>query len=171
MDGTEQHPTLTPSVTACLRALKAVDFELAYLALLTREGVKPLSRWEKPLGEGALAALGRMGLLVRQVSRTIQSGRDVTETVFCVSPAYAQIYAHAFAGRPIDKSPQTVRLEGFLFGYPPCCVRNYVKHPYAPNDLPDENRKILFHWACEGCAITPLLLPAYRQLSLAVESS
>ena len=40
-----------------LRTLKRIDFELAYLALLTVEGLKPLSRWEKPLGEESLDAL------------------------------------------------------------------------------------------------------------------
>lgn len=40
-----------------LRHLKTLDFELAYLALLTREGLKPLSRWEKPLDPSGLDAL------------------------------------------------------------------------------------------------------------------
>ncbi len=157
-------------VRECVQALKSVDFELAYLALLTWEGVKPLSRWEKPLGEDALALLDRIGLLTRSVRRTVKTGKQVVETVFSVSPAYLHIYEQNFAGQPVDKSAETVRLEGFLFGYPPCCVEQYTKQPYAPNDLPDESRRILFHWPCGNCRITPLVLPAYRKVYAAVEN-
>lgn len=162
------HPS--PQVLACIRALKTVDFELAYLALLTWEGLKPLSRWEKPLGEDVPPLLARMGLLARTVQRTVQTGTHVTETVFSLLPACVSLYEQSFAGRPVDKSAETVRLEGFLFGYPPCCVEQYVREPYAPNDLPDESRRILFHWPCPNCRITPLLLPDYRKAYRAVES-
>ena len=37
--------------------LKQIDFELAYLVLLTCQGLKPLSRWEKPLADNELASL------------------------------------------------------------------------------------------------------------------
>ncbi len=165
------HPACdSPQVRECIQSLKAIDFELAYLALLTWEGVKPLSRWERPLGEDGLALLGRMGLLARRVRRTVKTGKQVTETVFSISPAYVHIYEQRFANQPIDKSAETVRLEGFLFGYPPCCVEQYAKQPYAPNDLPDESRRILFHWPCANCRITPLVLPAYRKVHLAVEN-
>lgn len=165
------HPACDgPQVRESLQALKAIDFELAYLALLTLEGTKPLSRWEKPLGEEGQALLGRMGLLARSIRRTVKTGKQVIETVFSVSPAYAQIYEQRFANQPIDKSAETVRLEGFLFGYPPCCVEQYVREPYAPNDLPDESRQTLFHWPCPNCRITPLLLPAYEEAYRVVES-
>ena len=162
------HPS--PQVLACIRDLKAVDFELAYLALLTWEGLKPLSRWEKPLAGDGPALLARMGLLARTVQRTVQTGKQVTETVFSLLPAYVRLYEQSFAGRPVDKSAETVRLEGFLFGYPPCCVEQYAGQPYAPNDLPDESRRILFHWPCPNCRITPPLLPAYRKVYRIVEN-
>ncbi len=44
-----------------VRALKEIDFELAYLALLTCEGLKPLSRWEKPLDDNGLELLRQTG--------------------------------------------------------------------------------------------------------------
>lgn len=154
----------SPEVKSCVRALKEIDFELAYLALLTGEGLKPLSRWEKPLERRALASLQQLGLEVRQVQRTVKTGKDVVETIFGRGTGYVQLYEQRFAGRPVNKSTETQRFEGFLFGYPPCCIEQYIAKPYAPNGLPKDDQEILFHWACKDCAITPGLLPAYRSL-------
>lgn len=145
-------------------ALKEIDFELAYLALLTRDGLKPLSRWEKELDDGGLEALGQIGLLVKQVRRTTRMGKEVVETVFSRTPAYIQLYEQHFAGTPIDKSAQTQQFEGFLFGYPPCCVSQFISHPYAPNGLNTQQQEILFHWACKDCKITPLLTHSYASV-------
>jgi hypothetical protein len=147
-----------------LQALRGIDFELAYLALLTHEGLKPLSRWEKPLDESGLNLLQHMGLVTKQVRRTVKTGREVIETVFSRTRACVELYEQSFADTPIDKSSATQRVEGFLFGYPPCCIEQYVHKPYAPNDLADHDRQILFHWACPGCKITPVLLDAYRSI-------
>ena len=147
-----------------VRALKQIDFDLAYLALLTGEGTKPLSRWEKPLDTGGLGLLQQLGLLTKQIHRSVKTGKEIVETVFSRLPGYIQLYQERFADTPIDKSAETQRLEGFLFGYPACCVDAYIRRPYAPNGLPQQDQKILFHWACTNCKITPLLLPAYKML-------
>ena len=147
-----------------VRALKEIDFELAYLAILTREGLKPLSRWEKSLTGGDLELLQRTGLLTRQVRRTVKTGKEVVETIFSRTPAYIQLYEQAFGNTPIDKSAGTQQLEGFLFGYPPCCVNQYIRKAYAPNNLTQQQQKILFHWACRDCKITASLLPAYKRI-------
>ena len=147
-----------------LRSLKEIDFELAYLAILTREGIKPLSRWEKPLADKDLELLQRIGLLRKQVRRTVKSGKEFIETIFSRSEAYLRLYEQAFVNTPIDKSAPTQRLEGFCFGYPPCCVNQYIRKPYAPNNMPEKEQKILFHWACQDCKVTPLLLPAYKSV-------
>ena len=154
---------------AHLQALKEIDFELAYLAALTRDGLKPLSRWEKPLSEEGLDALQQIGLQTRLIRRTVQTGKHITEAIFGTFPEHLRMYATRFMGRPVDKSAATVRIEGFLFGYPPCCIEQYVEQPYAPGDLPEQAQKLLFHWACKNCAITPLLLPAYQQLHRLIE--
>lgn len=154
----------SPEFQRSLRALKEIDFELAYLAVLTREGLKPLSRWEKSLTDGDLKLLQRTGLLTRQVRRTVKTGKEVVETIFSRTPAYIQLYEQAFDNTPIDKSPQIQRFEGFLFGYPPCCVNQYIRKPYAPNNLTEQEQKILFHWACRDCKVTPALLPAYKSV-------
>ena len=60
----------SPEAKECVQALKEVDFELAFLALLTCDGLKPLSRWEKSLNEAELGLLGKMGLLTKQIRRT-----------------------------------------------------------------------------------------------------
>ena len=147
-----------------LRALKEIDFELAYLAVLTREGLKPLSRWEKILAGSDLELLQRINLLTRQVRRTVKTGKEVIETIFSRTPAYIQLYKQTFGNTPIDKSARTQRFEGFLFGYPPCCVNHFIHKPYAPNNLTQQQQEILFHWTCRDCKITPLLLPAYKSI-------
>ena len=157
----DPHPD-SSELQGSLRALKEIDFELAYLAVLTREGLKPLSRWEKSLTDGHLGLLQRTGLITKQVRRTVKTGREVVETIFSRTPAYIQLYERAFGNTPIDKSPQTQRFEGFLFGYPPCCVNQYIRKPYAPNNLTEQEQKILFHWACRDCKVTPALLPTYK---------
>ncbi len=153
----------------CVKALEKIDIELAYLAVLTREGLKPLSRWEKPLDDHGLGLLQRMGLLTKQIRRTVKTGKVVSETIFSVSAGYIQLYEKRFADKPIDKSAQTQRFEGFLFGFPPCCVDEYIRHPYIKNTLAPQQQKILFHWACKDCKITPTLLPAYRRIHEYVE--
>jgi len=151
-------------IKSSVRALKEIDFELAYLTLLTCDGLKPLSRWEKPLTDDGLELLRQTGLLTKQIRRTVKTGKEVIETIFSRLPAYILLYEQRFGNRPIDKSAQTQRFEGFLFGYPPCCVNEYIRKPYAPNNLGAEERKILFHWACRDCKITPMLLDAYKSI-------
>jgi hypothetical protein len=152
-----------------LRLLKHVDIDLAYLTLLTREGLKPLSRWEKPLEESAQEALRRLGLCVERIPRRLRSGKRFEETIFARNPAHLQIYAEHFRDRPVDKSAETVRIEGFLFGYPPCCIAQYIKQPYAPHDFPMERQQVLFHWSCKGCEITPSLVPHYERIHHLIE--
>jgi hypothetical protein len=161
----------SPKIKSCIKRLKQIDFELAYLALLTREGLKPLSRWEKPLDDHGLKLLQQIGLLTKQIRRTVKTGKKVTETIFSVSPGYIQLYENRFADTPIDKSPATVRFEGFLFGFPPCCVDQFIRHPYIKNGLDPQLQKILFHWSCKDCNITPTLLPPYRRIHDHVQNS
>ena len=151
-------------VKKCVRYLKEIDFELAYLALLTCEGLKPLSRWEKPLDDNGLELLRQTGLLTKRIRRTVKTGKEIVETIFSRSPAYIWLYEQLFGNKPIDKSAQTRQLEGFLFGYPPCCVNEYIHKPYAPNKIGTEEQKILFHWACGDCTITPVMLGAYKSI-------
>jgi hypothetical protein len=149
--------------------LKEIDFELAYLALLTCEGLKPLSRWEKPLDGGGLELLKQMGLHTKEIPRTVKTGKIVSETIFSKTPGYIQLYEKQFSGKPIDKSAATTRFEGFLFGFPPCCVDEYIRRPYAANGLAAEEQKILFYWACKDCKITETLLQGYRRIHEYVE--
>ncbi len=163
--GSVWHPSQDEgNLESVLRALKAIDFELAYLALLTCEGLKPLSRWEKPIDEDGLELLHRIGLLTAQTRRKVKSGDEVVETIFSRSQACIGLYEQRFVNTSIDKSTQTQRFEGFLFGYPPCCIEQYIRHPYSRNDLQEKDQKILFHWACNNCIVTSLLLKAYKKV-------
>ena len=71
-----------------LAALKQIDFELAYLALLTLDGIKPLSRWEKFLEDNELQLLKEIKLLSKRITRTVKTGREVQENIFSCYPAY-----------------------------------------------------------------------------------
>ena len=157
-------------VRHCLESLKEIDAELAYLAALTAQGLKPLSRWEKPLDDDALCLLGQLGLLTERIRRTVKTGKEVVETVFSKAQGYIDLYKQRFDDTPIDKSARTQRFEGFLFGHPPCCIEQYIRQPYAPNSLPQDDQKILFHWACKDCQVTPTLLPAFRAIHEALNS-
>ena len=154
----------TAQVRQLVQNLKLVDEQLAYLAVLTREGIKPLSRWEKPLEEESRGWLEELNLQVREVPRTVKTGKVITETIFGTTPGYLQIYIRCFDGRPVDKSAQTQRIEGFLFGFPGCCVDRFIRQGYAENGLVREDQGILFHWACRDCSVTPILVPVYREI-------
>jgi hypothetical protein len=162
--------TLPGELKRPLSRLKEVDFELAYLALLTNKGLKPLSRWEKSLNDEQINLLRQMGLHVKRITRTVKTGRQVFETIFSRLQSYVHLYEERFQNTAIDKSAATVRFEGFLFGYPPCCTEEYVQHPYAPNDLSPDSQKIIFHWACKGCKVTPKLLEQYRNIHQALSA-
>jgi hypothetical protein len=162
-DHNERH-NYAPELQKILCALKKIDLELSYLVALTHEGLKPLSRWEKKLSKKNLELLQRTGLLTKQVRRTVKAGKEVVETIFSRAPVYIQLYEQAFGNTPIDKSARTQLFEGFLFGYPCCCVNHYIHKPYTPNNLTDQQQKILFHWACRDCKVTPSLLPAYKNI-------
>ncbi len=150
--------------------LKQIDFELAYLALLTREGLKPLSRWEKPLDNEEINSLEKMNLLTKRITRLVQSGNEADEIIFSRNQVYIDLYAKRFENTNIDKSPETQRFEGFLFGYPPCCIEKYILKPYAANNLDEKDRNILFHWACNNCTITQFLLNSYKKLFDLIEN-
>lgn len=162
----EQHPgdIKISGIEDSLSALKQIDFELAYLALLTREGLKPLSRWEKPLEDRELQLLEEIGLLTKRITRIVKTGSEVHENIFSRSPAYIDFYIKTFENKPVEKSPEIQRFEGFLFGYPPCCIEQYILKPYAANNLDEKDQKILFHWACNNCKITPILLDSYKKI-------
>ena len=147
-----------------LAALKEINFELAYLALLTREGLKPLSRWEKPLENNELELFKEINLPAKRITREVKSGNKVYEIIFSRSRAYLKLYEDKFQNTFIDKSPESQQFEGFLFGYPPCCIEKYILKPYTPNNLDEQDQKILFHWACHDCKITPLLLGPYKNI-------
>lgn len=144
--------------------LKSIEFDLLYLALLTKRQVKPLSRWEKKFGPSEIKALKSLGLKSRSIERRLESGRRIEELVFSKSDEPIEAYADAFERRRVDNSFDTALLEGKLFGYPECCVKSFATHGYLPNELASEDQEILFYWACPNCKVTPGLLPRYRSV-------
>lgn len=145
-----------------LRRLRQHDEDLAYLAQLTLGGLKPLSRYERRLTAEQRADLQALGLHWQANTRRTEQGGEVEETIFSRSQALVELYREAFAHSPLRLSRELGLLEGYLFGFPPCCVSAYLARPYAENGLGRDEQAILFHWACPGCSITPLLLPRYR---------
>lgn len=144
--------------------LSSLDFELAYLALLTKRKVKRMSRWEGALPPEAAETLMGLGLEIATVTRKTLLGRSVPETVFSSDRRWVQAYLARFDRTRIRKTPGEVRALGWLLGYPGCCVDAFVKEPYTRNDLEPCDQDILFHWACRGCKVTPGLLGYYRDV-------
>jgi hypothetical protein len=138
------------------------DFEFFYLTELTRNKIKPLSRWEKPLNDPLKDWLRRQGLKVETIPRFTLNKKKIFETVFSTSSRYNDFYSRRFSGTFLGKSADIQRLEGFLFGYPACCVEQFIQKPYISNNLKKEQQRLLFHWACSDCRATRELLPYYR---------
>ncbi|NIO28679.1 MAG: T9SS type A sorting domain-containing protein [Candidatus Latescibacteria bacterium] len=142
------------------------DFELAYLVLLTRYGLKPLSRWEKPISDEARKAIRSEGLALETVDRRTRIGRSVHETVFAKRRSYTDLYRRRFEGTRLKDTPDVTRMQGQLFGYPSCCVEAFIKSPYAPNEIDPADQEMLFHWACPSCHVTPGLIRDYRRIHM-----
>ncbi len=147
-----------------LKNIAVLDFDLAYLALLSREGLKPLCRWEKSIKKSHLDVLNSMGLKTRCIKRKLKNGDSSEEVVFSASGAWVDFYQAQFQNTPLIKSDKNIRLEGYLFGFPSCCIENFIQHGYSSNFLAREDQHILFHWCCPDCNITPLLVPEYRKI-------
>ena len=141
-----------------------VAFELRYLVALTRQRVMPLSRWERPISADMRRWIESRGLQIVTVPHRTHAGRSHTGTIFSTSARYLTTYHRAFAGTCLTQTPAAQRLEGFLYGYTACCVIQFIRHPYAPNQLDRADQNRLFHWACPTCRSTPALLPHYRRI-------
>lgn len=144
------------------RKFERLGFDLSYLALLTGSGLKRLSRWEGTLSPEQEQILSDLGLGVTRVKRRLRFGRKAEEAVFSTRAHYRDLYRRRFQSKRIKESPANMRLKGFLFGYPSCCVESFIRERYTRNDLLPGDQKILFHWACPGCKATPPLLREYR---------
>jgi len=146
-----------------MRIFRKLGFDISYLALLTRERVKPMSRWEGRFSRRQVRVLRTLGLKTQTADRILLNGRIKPELLFSTSSRYLDLYRKKYHHTPITKDRQTVRTEGFLFGYPACCVDHFARNGYADNEFIGQGQEILFHWACPGCRATPQLLPYYRR--------
>ncbi|MCK4330584.1 T9SS type A sorting domain-containing protein [candidate division WOR-3 bacterium] len=146
--------------------LSKLDFQLAYLALLTKQQVKPLSRWEKgiPINSRDSNILKRYGLKVENVERKLLNGKYTFETIFGTKSRYLDSYLKSFENKPIATKKSDRVKQGFLFGYPYCCVKNFVENGYTKNPYIGREQKLLFHWICPDCRNTPSLIPYYQKI-------
>jgi len=142
---------------------RKILFEFYYLAELTLQKLKPLSRCEELLEEKRLNWLKRKGFYTETIPRKTILGKTVYETVFSTSSRYVDFYKRKFYNSQLKKTASNQKLEGFLFGYPSCCVNRFIKHPYSHNDLSRNQQEKLFYWACRNCRVTPELIPYYNK--------
>jgi len=140
------------------------DFEFYYLVELTKQKIKPLSRWEMPLHENSIKWIQNQRLYVDRIPRKTLLNREIIETIFSNSSHYLDFYHQRFYNTLLQKDATSQQLEGFLFGYPSCCVQQFIEKPYAKNYLKKREQELLFHWACPECRITTNLLPYYRNV-------
>jgi len=87
-----------------VRKLRKTDVQLAYVALITRGGLKASSRWEKLFDDHGLELLQGIGLLTRRIRRTVKSGREVIATILGASLGCIQLNESRFGSTPVNKS-------------------------------------------------------------------
>ncbi|MEA3475241.1 MAG: T9SS type A sorting domain-containing protein [Candidatus Cloacimonadota bacterium] len=145
-------------------SLTKLDFQLAYLAMLTKKQIKPLSRWEKRTSSKEVRILKKHDLKVETVQRKLLNGKHTSETIFSTKSRYIDIYLKNFDNQPVAIQQSDREKEGFLFGYPSCCVKNFVENGYTKNPYIGKEQEILFHWVCPHCRITPSLIPYYQKV-------
>ncbi|MCF7741169.1 MAG: hypothetical protein K9N00_05180, partial [Candidatus Marinimicrobia bacterium] len=141
-----------------------LEKEFIYLAHLTEKKVKPLSRWEMDFYSQNIESLHNLGLKTQVVNRYLQNGSKTKELIFSRNNKYLKIYAGHFNNQPITNNYQEKFIEGQLFGYPECCIDNFLENGYSENGFEDQGQELLFYWACPGCKITPDLIPLYREI-------
>ena len=54
------------------------------------------------------------------------------------------LYVSRFNRKRLSSSPGETRFKGFMFGYPSCCVEEFVRRPYSTNDIAAADQRILF---------------------------
>ncbi len=143
---------------------KKIDLQFIYLSLLTKEKIKPLSRWEIKITSKELSLLKHFGLKVELVPRKLMNGKTIHETIFSKSRRYLEYYENYFSHKPINHLKKDMKIEGFLFGYPSCCVSNFIENGYTSNNYQGKEQSLLFHWVCPDCCITPSLIDYYKSI-------
>ncbi len=144
--------------------IKKIDFQFIYLSLLTKERIKPLSRWEIKITSKELQLLKYLGLKTKIIPRKLTNGKTIYETIFSKSRRYLEYYENYFSHKPIDQQKKNMKTEGFLFGYPSCCVNNFIENGYTSNSFQGKEQDLLFHWVCPDCRITPSLIEYYKSI-------
>ena len=89
--------------------INQLPFELAYLALLTRYHLKPLSRWEGELSPAQISTLNRLGLEVEPVRRHTLLGKCVPRSVFSMNARYIETYRSKFEGKRLKATPSVTK--------------------------------------------------------------
>jgi hypothetical protein len=151
--------------TLPMAATIVVAINALYIALVAFGGWKPLARWERGLPAARHDDLAALGLVSRSIQRRTAAGTVVHETVLARGSGPLALYAEAFDDTSLRIDAAQGRLEGWLLGFPSCCVAAYVEHGYLANALAPAEQAELFHWACPGCTITPRLLPHLRDVT------
>src|SRR4030043_1096352 len=76
--------------------MACANFEFYYLIELTKQKIKPLSRWEKPLTKILQQEIKKHGLHVATTPRKTHFNRHIYETIFSTSSRYLDLYHRKF---------------------------------------------------------------------------
>ena len=87
------------------------DFEFYYLVELTKQKIKPLSRWEKPLNQNLIKWIQKQGLYVDTIPRKTILNREIIETIFSTSSHYLDFYHRRFYNTLLQKYVTSQQLE------------------------------------------------------------
>lgn len=138
-----------------LEKLAKLDRRMAALAVLTAEGIKPVSRIdsfdgpEKVVGE----LLENMGLKVE-----IKTEGCKSEILFGSNRGL-----EAYHGAIGLKGSERVYKTGLAFGYPDCCSKYFSEFLAGIRQEKPPKLKPLEHFSCPDCRFSPSLQKKYQE--------
>ncbi|MBR9680775.1 MAG: hypothetical protein GOU98_03035 [Candidatus Altiarchaeota archaeon] len=138
-----------------LEKLAKLDIKMAVLALLTAEGVKPMSRVDSFEGPEKVVSkiIEKLGLTVE-----IKTEGCKSEILFGSGRGLAK-YKDALK----LKGGEKVYEMGLAFGYPKCCSKYFSEFLTGlKNEKPDK-LKPLEHFSCPNCRLSPSLQKKYQE--------
>jgi hypothetical protein len=136
--------------------LKRLDKRIALLAVLTVQGIKPVSKidgFEGP-DEAVAGLLREMGLEVE-----VEKSGCKTDILFGKKKAMGKYHkAESLKGK------EKICEVGKVFGYPDCCSRFFAEFMMGEADGKPGKKQPLEHFICPGCKESPRLLKKYKKV-------
>ncbi|MBR9689524.1 MAG: hypothetical protein GOV01_01330 [Candidatus Altiarchaeota archaeon] len=138
-----------------LEKLAKFDKKLAMLALVTAEGIKPVSKIDSFDGPEEIVQhlLEDMGLCVEIKKQGCRS-----DILFGKASSIRKYHeANELRGK------ERVYALGIAFGYPDCCSKYFSEFLLGEKDEKPEKLSPLEHFSCPNCKVSPSLRKKYQE--------